>query len=76
MGCAFNTVGSDQLHSTSVSDHRNGHIDAQVTIICKQLGNAGVKYKTVRIHDCRGDPFMDGSWCCFPCQTSSLPIQF
>ena len=77
IGCAFfNTTGGNKLHSTPASDHRNGHIDAQVAIIRKQLGNTGVKYKTVRVHYCRGDSFVDWPWCCFPCQTSSLAIQF
>jgi len=60
IGCAFfKTAGGNELHSTPASDHRNGNIDAQVTIICKQLGNTGVKYKTVRVHYCRGDSFVD-----------------
>ena len=60
IGCAFfNTTGGNELHSTPASDHRNGHVDAQVAIIRKQLGNTGVKDKTVRVHYCRRDSFMD-----------------
>lgn len=60
IGCAFfNTAGGNELHSTPASDHRNGHIDAQVAIIREQLGNTGVKDKTVRVHYCRRDSFVD-----------------
>ena len=43
------------------SAHGYGDIDAQVAIVCKQLGNGGVKHQAVGVHDGRADSLMDRS---------------
>ena len=48
-------------HSRDHSAHGYGDIDAQVAIVCKQLGNRGVKHQAVGVHDGRADPLMDRS---------------
>ena len=50
--------------STSKVDHSAhgyGDIDAQVAIVCKQLGNGGVKNEAVGVHDGGADSLMDRS---------------
>ena len=79
--------------STSKVDHSAhgyGDIDAQVAIVCKQLGNGGVKNEAVGVHDGRADSLMDRSeiingfslslknaflpWCSFPSKTAPMAI--
>ena len=43
------------------SAHGYGDIDAQIAIVCKQLGNGGVKHQAVGVHDGRADSLMDRS---------------
>ena len=43
------------------SAHGYGDIDAQVAIVCKQLGNGRVKHQAVGVHDGRADSLMDRS---------------
>ena len=48
-------------HSRDHSAHGYGDIDAQIAIVCKQLGNGGVKHQAVGVHDGRADSLMDRS---------------
>jgi hypothetical protein len=56
------------------SAHGYGDIDAQIAIVCKQLGNGGVKHQAVGVHDGGADSLMDRSWRSFPSKTAPMTV--
>lgn len=60
---------------TTTSAHRNGHVDAQVAIVGKQVSNGGVKDEAVAVHDRRSYTVMNRPWCSFPGEPSAVAVQ-
>ena len=66
-----------QLSFLSLGDsaHGYGHIDPQVPVVSKQLGDAGVEHEAVRVEDGRGHTLVYWPRCGLPGQPPSVTVQ-
>lgn len=60
---------------TATSAHGNGHVDAQVAVVGKQVGDGGVKDEAVAVHDRRGHAVVDGPRRGFPREPPAVAVQ-
>ena len=56
------------------SAHGYGHIDAKVSIVGKQLGDAGVEHEAVRVEDSGGYALVYWPWGGLPCQPPPVTV--
>lgn len=59
----------------TASAHGNGHIDAQIAVVSKQVGDGGVKDKAVTVHDRCGYAVVNRPRCGFPREPSAVAVQ-
>lgn len=57
------------------SAHGDGHINPQVTVVCKQMCDGGVKHQTVTVHDGSCHAVMDGAWRGLPGEPPPVAIE-
>jgi len=66
----------EDSHFCAWLTHGYCHIDAQVSIVRKQLCDWRVKNQTVWVHDRRADSLVYGPWCRLPSQSASVSVKF
>lgn len=61
--------------NTPSSAHRDGDVDTQVAIVGKQVGDRGIEYETVTVHDGRRHAIVNGAWGGLPREPPTVAVQ-